>query len=262
MTLTLNGKDARATFGLILAETPGWLDAVPTRYPTTAIPGRPGVVALAGAEDGPRKLTLRGVVQGTSASDCRAKLDKLDAALRAKAVTLSFADLPTRQYTAQLDGIVVDPAAAALIADTLPVTISLTCLDPYAYDVAKTSLATATNNAAFAMAQGTGVVRPVFTINGPATNPTLTFKDATATVFGSMGFTVTLIAGDKLVIDCAAMTVRLNGVNRLDTLTSGDFIAIDGAIHADFLAPNWPTVTPAGLGAGGLLQIDYYKAWR
>jgi phage-related protein len=265
MALTVNGVDAKSTYGFMLSEAPGWADAPQTKYPTAALPGRQGAVQLGTDDDQPRRLTLRGTVVGTTNSAARAALDKLKAQFAKPTVTVAFADDTTRQWTVVMDGFVVAPPAASLIATEFPVEITCTALDPYAYQVGANSVNINTLNTLVALQQGTAPVRPVLTLTatGSISNPTFTLTDSASNVVGTLALTLSMVNTDVLVIDCAAMTVKKNGVSVLSAISSGDFFLLDVATQGNYETSAWPKLK-IQLGTGTLytLVCSYNRAWR
>jgi predicted phage tail component-like protein len=106
------------------------------------------------------------------------------------------------------------------------------------------------------MPLGTGITRPVVRIDGAAVNPVIALVGADGTTIATMNLTVTTVAGDVLLIDMDSRTITLNGVNRIDILTSGDFFSIDPA-DANF-SGNGPSIGTSS----GALSVIYRRAWR
>lgn len=77
-------------------------------------------------------------------------------------------------------------------------------------------------NSATVANYGTHTAYPIIQINGPVTNPVLV--DA----FGiTMSFTISLVAGDQLVVNCKDRSVVLNGVvSRRNTLSGVNWFAV------------------------------------
>lgn len=90
----------------------------------------------------------------------------------------------------------------------------------------------------------------VFRMAGPVTNPSI-LNDTTG---DELKFTIDVLTGQTLVVDTKYKTVRLDGVNRRNTL----------------IAPNWFQMQPgdnfiryrAESGSGSTLDIEWYPAWR
>lgn len=106
------------------------------------------------------------------------------------------------------------------------------------------------------MPLGTGPVRPVLTLWGVAVNPTISLYNSVGGLVGTMALTVTTIASDVIVIDCDAKTIRLNGANRVDLLTSGDFFLIEPT------DPNFDGTGPRFTSSSGALSVSYRRSWR
>jgi hypothetical protein len=77
-------------------------------------------------------------------------------------------------------------------------------------------------------------------------------------VLATLGLTTTIVAADRLVVDCDACTVSLNGASSANLLTSGDFFALDPATDADLAGASWPTLEVSS----GTLAAKYRKRWR
>lgn len=264
--MLINGSDARTTYGLVLTEAPGWRDVPPARYSAAVIPGRPGSRILdVSIGEQPRKLSLRGAILGTSVADARTKLDRLYAVIRGQSfVRITLDDQPTREYRGIVDTATVSPPEASLIAAVLPITLELTCVDPYAYELTATSFSF--GGAGTACPLGSGPVRPLITLTA-----TTLCQAPTFTLLKSDGVTVVttmrladLAAGQSYVIDCDTMTIKDGtGANKLSALVSGDFFVLDVATQGDFAASAWPKIKVTFSNAPTYTtNITYRKAWR
>ena len=90
--------------------------------------------------------------------------------------------------------------------------------------------------------------RPVITITGPITSPSIVLDGASTISFSNL----TLASGDKLVIDTDSKTSLLNGAYRASDISSVWWI----------LQPGQHTVQLNGTAAGGaVLQVVYQDAW-
>lgn len=253
--LLINGVAARAAFGFVMAECAGWLDAPSQTRQTAVIPGRAGAIALADPQEQPRKLTLRGTILGLSASDARAKMDALKAAMFATPLTLSFPDQPTRQVYAGVDSWPVTPPPVSTYAKMLAIEIGLTLNDPYSYDTAFTPV---TGTGHHALPLGTGTVRPLITMAGPVSGPVTFGYYAHGVLTQQMVMSLNLVSGDTLAIDCDAMTVEINNVNTISSLAAGDFFVFDPTRDGDAVT-GWPYLTASPDAA---FSVAYRKAWR
>lgn len=267
IALKINGLDAKAVFGFRLATPTGWADSPGARYQTGQIPGRAGALALQTPDDATRELTLSGIVEGADAAEARENLDWLRAELQKPGGTLLiFGDQPTREYTAQLDRLTVAADNGPVLIDRqLSIEIRFTCLDPYAYDTATTTVALSA--APQALALGTGPTRPLLTLTaggGGLSDPLFTLYESDGvTVAGTLGLTIALAAGDTLVIDCDDMTVRKNGADAMAAITAGDFLVADAALQGDYRTSAWPKLKlTLGAGTTSLAEASYRKAYR
>lgn len=256
----INGVDM-ATLGFRLARATGWKDA-PGRTRATAVrPTRAGALAASSDAESPRTITLDGTIIGADADAARTAIDQVRATiLRTQPAELILPDNPTRYLSAWLDGHTVDAGQGpSMIQRMLSTRISLTALDPYAYDlVAQTiTLGAGVNRAPL----GTAPSFPVITISGAATNPILTLKRWDGATLATLGLTLTTIGGDTLVVDMGAKTILKNGASVLASLSSGDFFALHpSTAQQNFgaLAAEQPYVTTSS-GAGTTV---YRRAWR
>jgi len=92
---------------------------------------------------------------------------------------------------------------------------------------------------------------PIFTITGPCTDPTI--RDET---YGNvLAFSITLEAGQTLVIDTKYKTVRLDGTtNRRNTMTVFEWF---------MLQPGQTFIRyGASVGVGSSLNVSFRSAWR
>jgi phage-related protein len=257
--LLLNGVSA-AAYGFTLAEATGWVDLPACQTPTTPIPGRQGVTVLGPTQEQSRTLTLRGHVRGTTATQQRAFVDALKLALCAVPVSVILPDHPDRFYLAVRASATLTPASrGSMVATTQPIDITLTVMDPYAYDVALTTVNVTGASAYTAIPLGTAPVRPKFTMSGPNANPLRFYlvSDTVVTTFMTLRVGGTLGSGDTLVVDHEAQTIRKNGVNVLALLQEGDFFQIDPAAHIVGGQP--PRVVAEGAMP---FTVTYRKAWR
>lgn len=255
--MLINGLDAKTTYGVTITDAPGWSDAPPRSTPSAQVLKRGGARVLGDPRDQPRQISLRGWIHGTSTQDARNKADALKLAIKKlTGAKLSFDDYPTRYVIARCDSLRVPALSLSMVTPKLQFEATLTAHDPYSYDNASVGPVALDGTANNHQALGTGPSKPIITLVGAKTNPVLTLWDATGLVqLGQLTFTVVLGGGDTLVIDCDAKTVKLNGVNRVDLLTTGDFFIFEPLVDTA------PAIAMTGTGAG-TGSFTYRKAWR
>lgn len=93
----------------------------------------------------------------------------------------------------------------------------------------------------------------VYTMNGPVPGPAAVFSTG-----AFLAFTLTLAATDTLVIDTAAGTAQLNGVNRLDALAAGSSFPLipPGGVDVRF------TSTAGGTDQAAALYVATAPTWK
>jgi hypothetical protein len=254
--MLINTLDAKVIYGFALDSAPSWLDAPRRDIPSAKILRRGGARVLDTPRDQSRQLTLKGTIISTTTQDARDKIDALKLALSIPTgAQLTFDDLLTRYVIARCESFRVPPFGPSMIQRKLAVEVMLTAHDPFSYD---TTLTTVAGNTP-ALPLGTGPMRPVITLTGAVTNPVITWKNNAGATVGSLTLTVIMIAGDVLIVDSDLKTIKLNGVNRLDLLTAGDFFTFDPA-DPQYQAPYGTfTVAPA---PGTSTSTSYRKSWR
>ena len=256
MTWTINGTDPR-TLGLVTAEVRDAMGDPSRAFPASSVLGRAGATRLTTRPDvGVRRLVAPGTIRGTSAADARAKYDSLANLFATETVTVIMADALDRELVCLCETFRVLPQAAQIIARDLPVEIVLVAFDPYWRQTTDTSVALSAVAAACPL--GTAPVRPVLTLSGAATNPLYTLNHHNGTTIATLGLTLTTVAGDSLVVDCDRMQITLNGADRLDVLTSGDFLELDVRTQGAYGASQWPTLTLSS----GAATAAYRRRWR
>jgi phage-related protein len=231
--------------------------------PSARVLRRGGAIALDDPRDQPRSVTLRGTVTGTTVQDARDKADALKLALRKNSgAQITFDDLLTRFINARVQSVKVPPFGPSMIQRKLSVEVTLTVLDPYSYDITQT--VTTLDNTVRRLQLGTGPSLPIITIAGATVNPVLTFFKYDGTILGTMNITFTGISSDTLVINCDSKTVTLNGVNRLDLLTTGDFFRMEpltSQLGLGVAAGDRPYIT-ASADAATSRTTAFNRAWR
>ena len=255
--LQINGVDA-TTLGLTLAEAPGWLDAPPRDVPTTQVIGRPGLKALAAPIEGPRQITLVSTTRSATSTLTRTQIDAIKLALMADTVSLIFADHGDRYVATRLKSFTVkmlQGAQGPFVQEALGVEAVLIAHDPYSYDNAVTTIASAAS-----MALGTAPSRPVITITATGTNAgpvAVVLRTNDNVIVGTLTITVGLVITDVLVIDMDAKTIKKNGVSIIGNTLVGDFWLADPLLHIQAgVGPKVDAVTNA------TVSVAFRKTWR
>lgn len=244
------------TVGLHVQEARGWTDRASTTLPTAAVIDAHELLVTGRYQVQPRRVTLDCVMRGSSVATLRTNLDTLRYYLRPGARLVRLVDQNDREATGYVEALTERiPAPAQFVSRTKSLSIVVLCPDPRRYQLSANSEGFTT---ATAMPLGTAPVWPSITIAGAATNPTITYKHNDTTTLATLGLTVSIGAGDSLVIDMAAKTIIENpgAINRMDNLSSGDFFALDPN-DGDYTASQWPTLEVSS-GSG---TANYNRAW-
>lgn len=176
-----------------------------------------------------RVLTITGTIAADTAATLETALEQLQAAASLSDTTLTVYESIPKQVTARRSGRLLIERVTDRIASY---SVLLTAADPRRYSTTLQSQSTAlpsvtggltlpitmpititatTVSGTITLANaGTIASRPVLTVTGPAPSPTIRSQRPDGTVTQLL-YSDTLLAGDVLVIDCAARTVILNG---------------------------------------------------
>lgn len=251
-----------ATLGFRLSRPAGWLDLPPRTHPQAVRAALPGAILSGPIYEGTRKLTLDGVIDATTADIARANRDALLLQiLRTQPARLVFADQPTRYIDAYLEAKTVGADGPVLINRTLRTVLNFLVLNPYYYDITRTTdILDSSGGGRFRL--GTAPSWPVLTISGASTNPAfILYRNDSQLALGQLGLTLSTVAGDTLVIDMAAKTIKKNGVSVLSAITSGDFFSMDPATAQVGLGVNQAD-RPYIVGGSGSGTTTFHRAWR
>ncbi len=246
--------------GLHVERVEGWADLPTFTLVAESVPGRAGLVVLAGQAGAvaAREVLVSGALVRPTASALPGARRQLLALAGAGLVELRIVDAPEVVLAGYLTRCILGGFDRQFRANGLRVALTFTCPDPRALSRCATVVALTTSPAACPL--GTAPVAPVIRIFGAATNPVLTYRTAGGVSRQTMGFTITLASTDYLEIDCEAKTVlkSVSGTvtNAIDTLTSGDFPTLDPH-DGDYLLSSWPTLEVSA-GAG---EAAYRQAW-
>lgn len=253
LKVSFNGI-ADSVYGLVVADVSAVNSAPERTTPTVPVWGRGGVTPMADSQEGPRTISVRGHVRGSSVADQRAKMDALKLALQVASIELIVPDQPTRYALVSLEQFDAPNLPIQYSQKDWPVNLRFAARYPYLLQTTPESIVSPA-----ALPMGTGPVRPVMTLTGTTLAPVFTLKNNAAVTVATMTFgTLTMTAPDVLVVDCDTLTARMNGVNVLANLTLGDFFLIEPSIHANYSTSAWPTITVNA----GTNTISYRRSWR
>ena len=228
------------------------------------IPGRAGATHLSlQGQTRAKVFTLNAHVVGTSAANLRARIDEVKFRLEHRDVQLIFPDDATRYITARMQRAQWSSPGpewnVVAGADHIRrARLQFVAEDPWFFDVTAQTIGFST---ATAMPLGDAISLPVITLIGAVTDPVITYKDGGGATIRTMGFTI-VMGADTLVIDCDALTLKLNAGAATDAalLTSGDFIELDPRDYTDWLSGD-PTLEISPVPATSATAV-YKKAWR
>lgn len=225
-SLTVNGTDL-ATWGFYPAEGEGVFGVTERTLLMAPVFGRAGTL-ISGSVEGARVLTVTGTLTSTAktVAGLETNADAFKDLLRGGEVQLvrDNGSTAARSITGWVGKIDVRPTGHPLAPTDSRVIFTVTCRDAYwgAPDWSSAAI-TATP---VPVPTGTAPSAPLIRLMA-ATNPVLTYRDASGTAQRTMTFTWTGAAGDYLEIDMrlGRITKSLSGVqsNGLSLLTSGDF---------------------------------------
>ncbi|MFD9124360.1 phage distal tail protein [Kitasatospora sp. NPDC059571] len=199
-----------------------------------------------------RVLTAAGTIAAPDQATLEACLDSLQVAASLDDTLLTVYETVPKQVTVRRSGrILIDRATDRLASYS----VLLTAADPRKYDVTAqaqssplpsttggitlpltlplTITATTSSGSFVLVNAGTTATRPVLTITGPVTTPTILAQAPDGTVT-ALAYSDTLQAGDVLVIDCAAHTVTLNGSTSRRRYLSGSWPEIAAGSQLSF----------------------------
>ncbi len=258
--MILDGKDF-GELGLIISRAPGWRGIPATRRKSVRLAGRHGNVAVSGSlEISPRIVVIEGTLVQDTLAERKASEDEIGGRL-AVAQVARFIDNNDRYMSVDVGEYTTIPMAAPFSAAEIGIRIQLTANDPLIYETSLT-------NVTFTVTKdncplGNMPVRPLITINGAVTNPSIIYRDSGNNIIQQMDITATVAGGDRIEIDSAQHTVihyiSSTPNNIIDDI-SGPFIVLDPNDANDQFAssPTWPTLecTPTAS-----CEADYQKAY-
>lgn len=284
LTMSVDGFDT-STLGFSVREA----DArrmYPTReYPTKQIPQKAARILMdTGANYGERVLEVTGQLKGggeqvlvtdsgdtlvtdsgdsllarTAEEALYARRDELIGRMSHEEVEISFSDRSGRVFRGRLQEHQHNFLSRALV-DHDEVSIAFDLLDPFERSASDITLSGISSGTAQEVALGTAPVDD-FTvkIDGPFTDPTITYKDHTGTTQKTVSLTLTKGSSGSVTLDMGAGTITDESSNsQISALdTNQDFPFRLHPRDAEHWNQNWPTLETSD----GELTITYQKAW-
>jgi hypothetical protein len=214
-----------------------------------------------------RVITAAGTITAPDQAILEAALDTLQAAASLEDTLLTVYETVPRRCTVRRTGRVLISRPTDRIA---VYSVLLTAADPRRYDTILQSVSTplpsvtggvtlpitlpltitaTTASGSFVLTnRGTATTRPVLTITGPVTTPTIVAQRPDGTIT-QLAYSSSLVAGEVLVIDCDAHTAVLNGSVSRRRYLSGAWPEIPASSS---LTVQWAAASydPAALLAG------------
>lgn len=268
----LNDLDL-ASLDFEVEDIDGVADAAAPVLPTMPIPGLGGSLVTSGLGiTEPREITLvlatvTGHRAGFTAATARARLRTLAAVAGGGLCEIRTALEPAVCYAGYLASFIEEKLAdnGRLSLANTRVRLRFICPDAYGYDKSTTALGLGA--VAVAAPLGSAPSRPVIYIQGPGTNPSLVLRRPSGQALCTMGFTITLAAGDWLKIDAEGFAIRKSvsgsesdGLSTWTTAADG-FVILDPC-DGDPVLPAYPTLEVSGLTAGGSAEALYRRQYR
>jgi hypothetical protein len=260
--VSIGGIDA-ATLGLSLVGIPDGMSAPDTPWDTLAIPQRPGLlVTRQSPEVSSRILSLDCLLRAANVNAANTALDTVKGAVygRETSIVFSWQDADNREYRGYCQSITAEPFLGGAVNGWLSVRLSFLLASPFAQDDADT---VEPMSGAEDVLVGTASTECRVVFVGPGSNPTLTIRDYTGAVLGSIGFTVSLAdANDTLTVDAregGSATVVLSTVasNAMPLVSIPYRFPVFTPQDADRVTPDWPTLEAGGASA----TLTYRRRW-
>lgn len=266
-SVTIAGYDLEATFpGLSIRLLPDYLHRPRLSKEAVSVPGVPGRVYPGILDVADRTIRVSGVISKATAAEVRTILRSLDQIVGTRPVVLQTADMGGLQIIARMEQFDPTPMQPQMLSGGLTFEMVFRAEMPYWESTTGTTVAF--NATATAMPAGTAPSPWLIKVNGPATNPLLTYANSAGTTLWTAGLTVTIAGGDfvRIVTDPLTMGIfhSVSGVvtQNDQLLTSGRFpLPLDGEDGVPYLS-QWPTLkvtVSAGTPSG---EAQYTKRWR
>ncbi len=258
----VNGRDFGADFGLILDEATGPWDALQSDPRTVDLPDRMGNVSTS-----PNNITrvrtakLQGKIVAASRAALLSTLDAIKFYLDVGLLEIRYGDSSAaRCWFMQLRTMSVIPYPGKM--ESLGARLDLEFVsaeDPLGYDVAPQDVSFGAT--LVPMPLGTAAVAPRIFLFGAATNPVLTYADASGGTISTLTLTGSLAAGEYLDIDNLRQTIYKVDVSNVRTnarswLTGGSYLTLQPS-YGD--QPN--AVYPQLKVSSGTALATYFRGW-
>lgn len=255
--LYINDVDV-ATLGFAVSRAVrGAWDGIDIRQPSAPVMGKLGRLALTDAPPAnPRQIVVAGRQEAADTATLRGLEDQLKRLAYDGVVRVRLGDDADREWEARAR-MRVTPISGWQARTAQDVEITFECDDPTGQSVADTVVDF--SGGATECPLGTAPSAPVIWIGDTVTNPVVTLKDHLGQVVATMGFTITIGAGDWIEIDCEGQTViDQDGANQAATFDgSTEFLELN-PYHGGGTSGPWPTI---GVSGGGLAVASYRKRW-
>jgi len=250
------------TLGFIVSTVDGWRDVPRSRQRNVQLVGRQGNIAVEpGLALAPRNITVRGAIQQDTFQELKDAIQELSGRLF-NISTVRFIDNTDRESNVRIIGYSTVPFAAQFDAREYAFNFTLLGLDPFIFETALTSDTFTSTKTALAL--GNAISKPLITINGPVTDPVITYRNAASVILETTGLTVVIASGDKVEIDSAdhsiIHTISATPSNTPELLTSGTFIDLDPNDADDQFAPS-PIFPSLECLPTASCDVDYKKAF-
>ena len=258
--ITVNGFDL-ATVGFRSANVDQYLAAPGFNLALAEVAGRDDTLRMGSTTPQPRRIAVAGWIRAADRATLRLYADRFKGRLRGGDLRVVFPDEPGRFIVGFAEQVTLPPIAPVYAQTAVNANWSLVCPDPHFYDADLTTVALSATAAAVPL--GSGPVRPIVTISGPATDPVVIYRDSGGVERARMSFTGTSIgSGASIVLDCTRMTIISGaGVNMANALVGASRWIVLDPYHAAGPAGPWPTLAVTGLGTGGSAKVEYRRAW-
>jgi hypothetical protein len=266
-SLTLNGQEAEATFGIVVTDFTGDLGMPARTLNFLDIPaGAGGIDPGVTPHEAARVLTIPFLVSVATDVLLRTTLDAIAEVCGTGLVEIKSLYSPTRALYGVLQSL--DAARRdATIAGWAQGSMQFVCPQPYWWATTQDTIGFGAAPVAIPLGTAPSTGRDgwsaLIEIVGAATTPTLNWRKANGDLVSSMAFTISPVAGDSIVCDLGRRLVYkfVSGVrtNAISSLTAGyAFPDLDISSGGSYVGSQWPTLDITS----GTANIKYKRAFR